>query len=149
MSRKADTYLFRDQWMTLGEISELVGVSYNTVWRRVDGWVVRDSFKQRRPKGVLWTFQGKSQSISAWAKELAINESTLRDRVGQSGWSIERALSEPITTPADQTRRRRNLKAIKRVCVAFRTGGQSKTFQNSPGTGGGRHARHLQSEERP
>lgn len=42
-------------------------------------------------------FQGKIQSLSAWAEELEINVRTLWGRLNR-GWSIERALTEPIHT---------------------------------------------------
>lgn len=42
------------------------------------------------------TYNGKTQSISAWAKELGMNKSTLTQRLNARMWSIERALTEPI-----------------------------------------------------
>jgi hypothetical protein len=40
-------------------------------------------------------FNGKVQSISAWARELDINHNTLRNRV-LKGWEIERAMTLPV-----------------------------------------------------
>lgn len=42
----------------------------------------------------LFCFNGRSQSIVAWANELKIDSRRLRKRLAK-GWSIERALTEP------------------------------------------------------
>lgn len=44
----------------------------------------------------LLKFNGKSQSISMWSRELGINEQTLVSRINESKWSIERALTTPV-----------------------------------------------------
>ena len=41
------------------------------------------------------TFQGKTQCITHWAKELGIKQATLHVRI-REGWSIERAFTEPV-----------------------------------------------------
>ena len=43
----------------------------------------------------LITFDGKTQCLVEWAEESGINPSTFRDRIWR-GWSIERALTEPV-----------------------------------------------------
>jgi hypothetical protein len=43
----------------------------------------------------LLTYQGKTQTIAQWARELGINHLTLRGRI-QNGWSVERALTTPV-----------------------------------------------------
>lgn len=42
------------------------------------------------------TFEGKTQSIGAWAKELDIPYPTLYDRVNRNGWTTEEALTIPL-----------------------------------------------------
>ena len=41
------------------------------------------------------TYNGKSQSIYAWARELGINKKTLSERI-RRGWTIERALNKGV-----------------------------------------------------
>ena len=46
-------------------------------------------------KNRYFTFQGKTQCLSAWAEELAINYGTLETRLGELNWPVERAFTEP------------------------------------------------------
>lgn len=46
------------------------------------------------------TFDGRTLNVKQWSRETGINYTTLHDRLNR-GWSVERALTEPI----DQTRR--------------------------------------------
>lgn len=58
--------------------------------------------KLRPEKGAQIEYNGKSQNICAWARELGISPNTLYGRIYKMGWSIEKA----FTTPS----RRRNKK---------------------------------------
>lgn len=42
-------------------------------------------------------YNGKSQHICAWARELGINANTLYNRIYKMGWSIEKAFETPST----------------------------------------------------
>lgn len=41
------------------------------------------------------TFNGKTQSITAWAKEVGLQRPALYDRINRHGWSVEEALTIP------------------------------------------------------
>ncbi len=41
------------------------------------------------------TYNGKTQNISNWAKEIGVKRLTLRNRLEKWGWSIEKALTKP------------------------------------------------------
>ncbi len=56
--------------------------------------------KVKPKKGVQLEFNGKSQNICAWAKELGISANTLYGRIYKMGWSVEKA----FTTPARSAR---------------------------------------------
>lgn len=43
------------------------------------------------------TFNGKTQSISAWAKEIGISRAALYDRINRHGWTVEEALKIPMS----------------------------------------------------
>lgn len=53
------------------------------------------------------TFNGKTQSITAWAAEVGLNRPALYDRINRHGWSVEEAL----TIPAGE--RRKKVKAVE------------------------------------
>lgn len=42
------------------------------------------------------TFDGKTQSIRAWASELEMPWPTLYDRINRNGWTVEEALTIPL-----------------------------------------------------
>lgn len=59
------------------------------------------------------TFNGKTQSIKAWADEIGIARPALYDRINRHGWSVEEALTIPkggrrkkaeaeVKTPAEE-----------------------------------------------
>ncbi len=42
------------------------------------------------------TWNGKTQTLSQWARESGLNRETLRDRIDHYGWSLEDALTKPL-----------------------------------------------------
>ncbi len=59
-------------------------------------WATGKQQGENRRGVKLFTFMGKTQSVTAWAREYGIEKSTLRFRLLKS-WPIERALTTPIT----------------------------------------------------
>lgn len=53
------------------------------------------------------TFNGKTQSIKAWADEVGLQRAALYDRINRHGWSVEEAL----TIPAGE--RRKKVKVVE------------------------------------
>lgn len=54
----------------------------------------RDQVRNRRTTRNL-TFDGRTQSIAAWATELDLTYGTIRDRL-RRGWSVDRALTQGV-----------------------------------------------------
>ena len=52
----------------------------------------------------LYTFDGKTQSISAWAREYRMSRSVLKHRLQRARWPIDKALTMPTTPPSLATR---------------------------------------------
>lgn len=51
--------------------------------------------KDKPKKGAQLEFDGRSQNICAWAKELGISANTLYGRIYKMGWSVEKAFTTP------------------------------------------------------
>jgi hypothetical protein len=79
----------------------------------------------------LYTFNGKSLTLTAWAEATGIDPRTLRSRVKFLGWSIERAVTAPIN-PKRTRQRDRWLKAP----------GAGPDSLQGVGTGGGSEAQY-------
>ncbi len=58
-------------------------------------WLESEKQGSNRSSCIMLTFNGKTQNMMAWAKELGIGYMRLRNRIVVSKWSAERALSEP------------------------------------------------------
>lgn len=55
-----------------------------------------EQVKRPAPKrGAQLEYDGRSQNICAWAKELGISANTLYGRIYKMGWSIEKAFTTP------------------------------------------------------
>jgi len=161
-------YHFAGSYRTITGIARLTGVSEATIRQRLKRGMsindaVYDGHLQQRPKPEpapirsidgkrFYTFDGKSQSLAKWAKQLGIKEATLRDRIHQHGWSIERAFTTPtLPSPKHRRLRKRNAETIRRMLDGFHspaphstpsiaksTGGYVETFTKPMGTGAGR-----------
>lgn len=55
-------------------------------------WVKRKTQNRNSRSNRLLTFNGKTQSMSAWAEEVGISYGTLKSRF-RAGWTVERALT--------------------------------------------------------
>lgn len=70
--------------------------------RLKSGWSVEDALTKRkcelweRKDNRLLTYDGKTMTVSQWAKEIGVNRSTLSHRINERGWTVERALTTPV-----------------------------------------------------
>lgn len=59
-------------------------------------WVDMKTQCNNRRSNRMITYNGKTQTMSQWADELGINYRTLKSRINQMKWSIDKAFNEPI-----------------------------------------------------
>ena len=59
-------------------------------------WATKKTQSRNTSTNRLLTFRGRTQSLAAWAEETGISQFTLSTRVNTLGWSVERALTEPV-----------------------------------------------------
>jgi RNA polymerase sigma-70 factor (ECF subfamily) len=83
----------------LTEIAREAGISYGALQQRLRaGWTMDEALAGERA-GAGITFNGKTQSLAAWSRELGINTGTLHSRLRDYGWSVERAFTTPARAP--------------------------------------------------
>lgn len=51
---------------------------------------------QKKNKKRLLTYNGKTQTLTAWSKELGIRHQTLYNRIVMKGWDVETAFETPL-----------------------------------------------------
>lgn len=81
---------------TISQLARLIKSSPSSVaWRLKHGWSADDIINKpfEKTKERLLTFNGKSQSINAWAREIGISKITIRNRLNRYGWSVEETLT--------------------------------------------------------
>lgn len=58
-------------------------------------WATRSEQNNNKRDNHPITFNGKTQTIALWAKEIGVSRRTISHRINDYGWSIEKALSTP------------------------------------------------------
>lgn len=61
----------------------------------------------------LLTYQGKTQTMSQWARELGFTVQLIKDRINRYGWSVEEALSTPVLAPGQYIKKRASICDIR------------------------------------
>jgi hypothetical protein len=93
------TYKGRTQ--TLAEWAREIGIFPQTLYNRHNaGWAVERMLGQKpsnkiRSDNKVLVFNGKSQTLAEWTKEIGICRNGLKERL-RRGWSVEMALTAPI-----------------------------------------------------
>lgn len=65
-------------------------------------WVSQSENLSNRRNTVMVTHMGVTQSISAWSKQTGIPRRLLACRIGEYGWSAERALTTPVLSHSER-----------------------------------------------
>ena len=58
-------------------------------------WVTMLQQMNNTSRTKMITYKGKTQSIPNWCRELNLNYKTVRTRINEYGWSVERAFTTP------------------------------------------------------
>lgn len=110
---------FEGREQTIEEWADEVGVEYITLYTRLrsPNWTVEEALTtpaDGRTNGELVTFQGVTQTLSEWAKEIGISHDALYQRLHRLNWSVEKAL-----TYIARTRKPSNPKEAKDRVITF------------------------------
>lgn len=67
-------------------------------------WVPMAAQASNKRSNHRLTHDGRTMPIAAWARHLGLSERTLRSRIVDCGWTVERALTTPLISAADRAR---------------------------------------------
>lgn len=59
-------------------------------------WATRSEQARNRRDTHLISYNGETKSITSWAEDLGMNRLTLRERIVDMNWDIEKALTTPV-----------------------------------------------------
>ena len=66
-------------------------------YKRNCRWATRSVQANNMHANRLLTYKGRTLTMTQWTKKLGFKRSTLPNRLSRDGWSVERALSTPVT----------------------------------------------------
>lgn len=69
-------------------------------------WATALAQENNKRINIVLTFDGRSQTVSEWAREMGMGYQTLRKRLN-FGWSVERSVSEPVAHKNQSTTAKR------------------------------------------
>lgn len=95
-----------DRWKTFDNfIADMGPAPANATVERIDNngnyepkncrWATRAEQGRNKRNNRFLTYDGKTQHLTAWARDLGIAHSTLRERL-ERGWPVEKALSKRV-----------------------------------------------------
>ena len=58
--------------------------------------------KKRKNQKRMLEYNGKTQTLTAWAKELGIRHQTLYNRIVMKGWDVEKAFGKEVHANAEE-----------------------------------------------
>ena len=60
-------------------------------------WATRKQQMNNMRSNRVIEYNGESMNLNQWADRLGVKREVIRDRIDRYGWSIERAMNEPVT----------------------------------------------------
>lgn len=70
-------------------------------------WIPKAEQSSNRRNCVIVTYNGKTQNLNDWCKELGLDYKRVNNRMKKLGWTFEKAISEPVNV------NKRNMKTRK------------------------------------
>jgi hypothetical protein len=90
-------YEYQGQQMRLSQIAKLTGIKPGTLSNRLKSGKTLEEAISAKGKD-LFEYQGQQLTLGQIAKLTGMRPQTLNSRIYRSGWTLEKALSEPINT---------------------------------------------------
>ena len=67
-------------------------------------WIPMGEQANNRTTNLLYEYNGKTQNLSQWCKELNLDYKLVHNRLKKSKWSFEKSISTPVTKPKQKGR---------------------------------------------
>lgn len=104
-NNRSDNHIisFNGKTQTLAQWSDELGVDARTLWARLKKWPVERALTEHTHsefRRKLLTYNGETHSVYDWARICNIKPTTLSTRINRFGWSVEKALTTPVTRRA-------------------------------------------------
>ena len=76
-------------------------------------WATRREQAQNKSNSRLLTYEGRTQTMAAWARDLGVHPSALLYRLNKPGWTLEQALTTPKPKRPNSKLNMRQARAIR------------------------------------
>ena len=71
-------------------------------------WITKGEQVNNRRNCCLYTYQGKTQNLAQWCKELELDYALMHDRIRMKKWDFEKAIKTPVDISKRNKKSRRN-----------------------------------------
>jgi hypothetical protein len=84
---------------TLAQWAEWTGLGWDTIRTRLNyGWDTEKALTTPVGGAELYEYRRRKQTLAQWAAEYGMSHETLRARINKLGWTLSKALTEPVQT---------------------------------------------------
>lgn len=92
--------VYRGVKLTLQQWADKLGIHHVTLRERIKRGLPDDEMFRPRTRNehfnARWiTWQGRTQMLKDWAAEVGVSAHTIRTRLDEKGWTVDKALSTP------------------------------------------------------
>lgn len=89
--------VFCGEERTISEWAEFLGIPYQTIWHRYEkGFPIDQVLGLHKMKKAGISCFGETHTLKEWSLITGIPSGTISNRIYRCGWSVEKALTEPI-----------------------------------------------------
>lgn len=94
--RTVRRFLYNGKKVSIKELSLITGIKHDLLYARLvtANLPIKQALMGKKTPVVI-EYNGEAKFISEWAEDVGLSTHTIRNRIFESGWSIEKALNRP------------------------------------------------------